>query len=266
MPSVPIDSVKPDPNQPRKHFDEDSLKKLQASIRTHGLLQWPVVTPDSSGQLIIVAGERRYRACKALGWASIPVIIDEIKHPKAVQLVENLQREDLTALEEAQAIKSLLEEHGHTQKMVARLLNKSPSYVSERLALLSLPTAIQELVIAGELSFSHAKLLKQAPAEEQEQLAKDIADSGDSVSEAKEKVRASKNNSEDNNDNPDKLVANAKKKILKASKLVVDALHDLSRCADGYEKPKQFQLADVVELLETADTKLEQFQKEEKKQ
>lgn len=128
MPVVPIKSVVRDKKQPRKHFDEAALKELAASIETHGLLQPVVVTPSNNGKLVLVAGERRYRACKALGWTDLPVnILENVEELRAVQLVENLQRKDLTAVEEAQAIKSLIDEHGHTQKQVATLLGRTLS-------------------------------------------------------------------------------------------------------------------------------------------
>ena len=106
--SVPIDTVIPDPNQPRKNFGGPEDKELTANIKVHGLLQPIAVRPDGNGMLVVIAGERRWRACKTLGWTEIPVIIHEnIKHLQEVQISENLHRKNLTALEEAQTYQKL---------------------------------------------------------------------------------------------------------------------------------------------------------------
>ena len=254
MPTVPIESVVPDPNQPRKTFNEKLLKELRASIKTHGLLQPVVVTPGSNGKFIIVAGERRYRACVALGWTSIPVVIlDAPKHPGVLQLVENLHREDLISIEEAKAFKALIDKYNYTQTQAAKLVNKSKAYVSERLALLNLQPNVQQLVLDGQLAFSHARLLAQAPEGEREQLATDAAKAGTSARELKKKVKPKKEPT------PDEIVVKAQKDLSRARTLVDKALQKFAIVADAFEEHDQHRLADVVEHMEQADGILEGF-------
>ena len=187
--SVPIETVLPDHEQPRKSFGGPEDRELTANIKVHGLLQPVGVRPDGNGQLVIVAGERRWRACKALRWTEIPVIIHEnIKHVQEVQISENLHRKNLTALEEAQAYQKLVDD-GLTQKDISKRVNKSQAYISERLALLDLPEKVQELVLNGKLSFSHAKLLSQTPDKDVERIATEAAENKTSVRDLKNKVR-----------------------------------------------------------------------------
>ena len=128
--TAPIYTVVPDPNQPRKSFGGPEDKELTANIKAHGLLHPIAVRPDGNGQLVIVAGERRWRACKELAWTEIPVTIHKnIKHLQEVQISENLHRKNLTVLEEAQAYKKLLDDD-LTQKDIAKRVNKSQAYTS----------------------------------------------------------------------------------------------------------------------------------------
>jgi ParB family chromosome partitioning protein len=158
---VPIDAVVPNPRQPRTEFDTESIDALAASIGAIGLLQPIVVRRDEDGY-VLVAGERRLRGAKRAGLQSIPAVIrdggdDEANLTEA--LVENLQREDLNVLEEAAAYQALLEEYGMTHDGVAQQVGKSRSAITNTLRLLQLPTAIQAMLVRGDLTPGHARAL-----------------------------------------------------------------------------------------------------------
>jgi ParB family chromosome partitioning protein len=158
---IPIDAVAPNPRQPRTEFDTESIDALAASIGAIGLLQPIVVRLDEDGY-VLVAGERRLRGAKQAGLQSIPAVIrdggdDEANLTEA--LVENLQREDLNVLEEAAAYQALLEEYGMTHDGVAQQVGKSRSAITNTLRLLQLPTAIQAMLVRGDLTAGHARAL-----------------------------------------------------------------------------------------------------------
>lgn len=146
--------------QPRKNFDEESLSKLSDSIKEHGVLQ-PIVVRPSGGKYQIIAGERRFRASKMAGLIEIPVIIKNFddKQSAIVALIENLQREDLSPIEEARGYQSLMKIHDMTQEDVAETVGKSRSAVANSLRLLTLPQSVLELVSEGKLSAGHARAL-----------------------------------------------------------------------------------------------------------
>lgn len=158
---IAVDSVVPNPHQPRKDFDPEAIASLASSIDSIGLLQ-PIVVREDDGSYVLVAGERRLRAMKSLNRATIPAVIrsetDDATN-LAEALVENIQREDLNPLEEAAAFQELLEEYGKTHEEVAESVGKSRSTISNTLRLLQLPAAIQKLVTSGELSAGHARAL-----------------------------------------------------------------------------------------------------------
>jgi len=139
---VPLSSVVPNPDQPRKHFSEDALADLAASIKTRGLLQ-PIVVRRTSDGYSLLAGERRFRAAKLAGLDRVPALIREGDDDLEVALIENLQREDLSPLEEAEALALLIERHGYSHREVADLLGKSRPYVSNTLALIKLPESVK---------------------------------------------------------------------------------------------------------------------------
>ncbi|MFQ5523410.1 MAG: ParB/RepB/Spo0J family partition protein [Acidimicrobiia bacterium] len=157
---VAVDEIQPNPEQPRSRFDDESLGELTASIEEVGVLQ-PVVVRRSEQGYVLVAGERRWRAAKKAGLDSIPAVVRESSGDSALveALIENVQRQDLTPLEEAHAYKQLLEEYGMTQESVARRVGKSRPAVSNTLRLLQLPGAIQAMVDSGALSAGHARAL-----------------------------------------------------------------------------------------------------------
>lgn len=146
--------------QPRKIFDEDKLKELAESIRTHGIVQ-PIVVKQTKGRYTIIAGERRYRAARLAGLQTVPVIIKNLNDRELmeVSLVENLQREDLNPLEEAEAIKLLMEEYDLTQERVSERISRSRSAIANTLRLLTLPDEIKQMIYDNLLSSGHARTL-----------------------------------------------------------------------------------------------------------
>lgn len=149
-----LSEVEPNKNQPRKHFDDEALASLADSIREHGVLQPLLVRPMPNGKYQIIAGERRWRACRMLGLSEVPVIIKEMEDVTAAEiaLIENLQREDLSPLEESEGYQELIDIYGLTQEQVSQRVGKSRSAVANSLRLLQLPKVALNLVAEGLLS------------------------------------------------------------------------------------------------------------------
>ena len=159
-----ISEIEPNKNQPRKSFNNETLKQLADSIREHGVLQSLIVRSIASGDYMIIAGERRWRAAKMAGLSEIPVLIrDDLSEEQAMQIamIENLQRENLNPIEEALGYKELIDKFGMTQDKLAQVLGKARSSVANSLGLLSLPNGVQELLRNGSLSAGHCKALKK---------------------------------------------------------------------------------------------------------
>ncbi len=189
---VPIGDITPNPHQPRVHFDEESIAELTASIQQLGVLQPVLVRPVGSG-FELIAGERRWRAASRAGLALIPAVVRESDDLASVEqaLVENLHRQDLTALEEAAAYQQLIEDFGLTHEQLADRVGKSRSAISNTLRLLGLPPAIQHLLADGKLSAGHARALLATPDRTlQEALARRAADEGWSVRAVEEAVKS----------------------------------------------------------------------------
>ena len=159
--SIKISQIVPNPFQPRVHFDKDALKELASSIEEHGLLQPITVIKKSKNEYILVSGERRMRATKLLGNDEINAIIANIDEQKLreLALIENIQREDLNALEIAKSLNELISEHKITQDEVAQMVKKSRSWVANTLRILKLDEDIQKRIANGEISSGHAKIL-----------------------------------------------------------------------------------------------------------
>lgn len=159
---IGVGAIHPLPGQPRRHFDEAAIEELAASIGTRGVLQPVIVRPAPDGQgYQLVAGERRWRAAQRAGLHQIPALIRSLDDAATyeIALVENIQRQDLNAIEEAGAYRRLIEDFGHSQDAMARLVGKSRSHVANLLRLLDLPAAVQALVGDGALSMGHARAL-----------------------------------------------------------------------------------------------------------
>ena len=177
--TLPLREIEPDPGQPRKTFDDETLAELSASIAEHGLLQPIAVRPKPSGGYLIVAGERRWRASRMAGLTEVPVLVKDVTDEQAMELalVENLQREDLDPVEEAAGIRELMTRCDLTQEQAARKLGKSRSALANSLRLLSLPETVLELLKSGFITIGHAKVVLGLPAPElQEEAAQMIAD------------------------------------------------------------------------------------------
>lgn len=157
---LPIRMVDPNRDQPRRSFDEDALKELAASIAAVGVIQ-PIIVCPTGERYQIIAGERRYRASRMAGLDEIPAIVRDWDHQRRLEaaLIENLQRNDLNAIEEAQGVRNLMDESGLTQEKVAERLGKSRSAVANLLRLLNLEASVQQLVVDGKLSAGHARAL-----------------------------------------------------------------------------------------------------------
>lgn len=185
--TLPLREIEPDPGQPRKTFDDETLAELSASIAEHGLLQPIAVRPKPSGGYLIVAGERRWRASRMAGLTEVPVIVKDVTDEQAMELalVENLQREDLDPVEEAAGIRELMTRCDLTQEQAARKLGKSRSALANSLRLLSLPETVLELLKSGFITIGHAKAVLGLPTPElQEEAAQMIADNQLNVRQA----------------------------------------------------------------------------------
>lgn len=170
---IPVASIEPHPGQPRRIFDEAALEELAQSISVRGVIQ-PIVVRPHGHRFQIVAGERRWRASQRARLHEVPAVVREFSDTETLEvaLIENIQRQDLNAIEEAQAYKRLVEEYGHTQEELGRFVHKSRSHVANLLRLLDLPARVQVLVGTGELSMGHARAL--VAASDPEALAEEI--------------------------------------------------------------------------------------------
>jgi ParB family chromosome partitioning protein len=177
---MPVSSIEPHLGQPRRHFDEAALTELAESIRERGLIQ-PIVVRPHGHRYQIVAGERRWRAAQKAQLHEVPVIVRDFSDSETLEvaLLENIQRQDLNAVEEAEAYKRLMDEYGHTQEALAKIVNKSRSHVANLLRLLDLPESVRGLVATGELTMGHARAL--VTALDPEALAQDVVSRGLSV-------------------------------------------------------------------------------------
>jgi ParB family chromosome partitioning protein len=186
---MPIDLLHANPNNPRKHFKEDELDDLSRSIREKGLLQPLVVRRRSDGAYEIVAGERRWRAAQRAGVHEIPVLIRELSDGEALEiaLIENIQRSDLNAIEEARGYTQLMEQFSYTQTQLAESVGKSRSHIANTMRLLSLPEAVKAYIEQGTLTAGHARAL--VATDSAEQLAEQIIKLGLTVRDAEELSR-----------------------------------------------------------------------------
>jgi ParB family chromosome partitioning protein len=188
---LPVSSLSPHPHQPRRHFDEEALAELAESIRSRGLIQPIVVRPHGDGYQI-VAGERRWRAAQRARVHDVPVLIRDFNEAETLEvaILENIQRQDLNAIEEAEAYKRLIEEYGHTQEALGHLVHKSRSHVANLLRLLDLPERVRAYVASGELSMGHARALVSSA--DPEALALEVINRDLSVRDTEKLVRQGK--------------------------------------------------------------------------
>lgn len=192
---IPVQSMRPNPYQPRQAFDEEALAELADSMQRSGLLQPVVARPVANGSYELVAGERRWRAAQRLGWAEIGAVVREVDDQTllTLALVENLQRDALSPIDEAHGYRRLIDEFGVSQTAVGDLVGRDRSTVANALRLLKLPVAVQEMVHAGKLSVGHARaLLALADGAKIERLARVAVERELSVREVETLVRGGK--------------------------------------------------------------------------
>lgn len=166
--TVPVNSISPNPLQPRTEMDDQSLAELSDSIKEHGLIQPLIVRQEDKGKYTLIAGERRWRAAQMAGISELPVVIKEASSQEMLELalIENIQRADLNPIEEAHAYQQLIDEFNLTQETVAARVGKSRPTIANTLRLLNLPTAIQAAVLGGKISGAHARALLPLDTEE----------------------------------------------------------------------------------------------------
>jgi ParB family chromosome partitioning protein len=188
---IEVSRIRPNPDQPRSQFGDEGLDELAASIREHGVLQPILVRPDGDG-FMIVAGERRWRAAQRAQAHRIPAIIRDLAPGQVaeVALIENIQREDLNPIEEAEAYRQLIAAHGHTQEGLAKIVHKSRSHVANLLRLLDLPDFVRQSLLRGDISMGHARAV--AAANDPEALVRTILAKGWSVRQAEDAARSEK--------------------------------------------------------------------------
>lgn len=199
---VSLKEIFPNKNQPRKVFDQEELEGLAASIKEHGVLQ-PLILRKTQDGYQIIAGERRYRAAKLAGLDKVPVLVKDISDQQAdaISLIENLQREDLNPIEEAQALKAMMGTHKLTQQDLADLIGKSRSSIANLLRLLNLEEEVQDYLAQGDLTFSHGKLLlKIKDPKKQVAKARDIIKKGQTILETEENLEGKKPKSQEKKD------------------------------------------------------------------
>ena len=260
-----INKIYPNPNQPRKHFDEEALQELANSIKLHGIIQPIVVNKEDDDKYMIIAGERRWRASRIAGLNIVPVVIKNYteKQVKEVSLIENLQREDLNPIEAARAIKQLMEEYNFTQEAVADRIGKSRSNITNTLRLLTLYPEVVKMVEDGRLSAGHARaLVVIEDTNQQIKLARQSADGKMSVRDLEKAVK--------NVLNPPKKVAT---KVSEQSLELKELIQDMQRVfatkvsaigndnkgriyIDYYSRDDLDRLADMVELLKKKEITL----------
>ncbi len=183
--SIAVGRIRPNPLQPRKLFDDASLDELAESIAQHGLIQ-PILVRRANDGFEIIAGERRWRAAQRAHVHAIPALVrdDSDATIAEIALIENIQRQDLNAIEEAEGYKALIANHGHGQDTVGKLVGKSRSHIANLLRLLDLPLAVREMLMRGDLTMGHARAI--ASSDEPERLATQIVTGGLSVRQAEQ--------------------------------------------------------------------------------
>lgn len=207
---IRINELEPNSDQPRKYFDDDKLVQLSDSIKQHGVIQ-PIIVKKHNNIYTIIAGERRWRAAKLAGLTKVPVLVKEYtdKQVMEIALIENLQREDLNPIEEADAYQRLIDEYHLTQEQISESLGKSRPAIANTLRLLNLPNSIKKFVISGDLSSGHARCLIVLSDEVKQQVAANyIIDNKLSVRETEKYIK--------------KLMEDAPKKVNKTNPDIID--------------------------------------------
>ncbi|MBP3619226.1 MAG: ParB/RepB/Spo0J family partition protein [Clostridia bacterium] len=265
---IDITKIKPNPNQPRKIFDEEALKDLAASIKVHGIVQPIVLNKSSNGEYLIIAGERRWRAANLCGLKTVPAVVNNYteKQIKEISIIENLQREDLNPVEAARAIKELMEEYQLTQETVSERIGKSRSNVANTLRLLTLDPTVLNLVENGKVSAGHARcLVVVEDVNQQIKMAQLVATKNLSVRDLEKMVK--------NYTNPTKKVVVKSEQSLELKELInqmqktfatkVSAIGNDSKgriYIDYYTRDDLDRIAELLELLNKKEMTLQDLQ------
>ncbi|WP_102335219.1 nucleoid occlusion protein [Salimicrobium jeotgali] len=228
---IPIAKIHPNRFQPRTVFSAEKIAELAQTLHTHGMIQPIVVRETEDGEYELIAGERRWRASQSLGWEKIPAIIREMTNTQtaSVALIENLQREELSVIEEATAYRKLLDMHELTQEALAQRLGKSQSAIANKLRLLKLPESVQQAVLDKNITERHARaLIALKDTEKMEKLLQEIIDEGLNVKQTEERIKEMKDPKEKKKPAPKKK----KPKIKGVSKDMRIAMNTIRQSLD----------------------------------
>ena len=251
---LPVREIEPDPDQPRKNFDEDAMAALAESIGENGLLQPIAVRPQGLGGYSIVAGERRWRASRMAGLTEVPVIVKDVTDEQAMELalVENLQREDLDPIEEAEGYKTLMDNYHLTQEEAAERVGKSRSAVANSLRLLGLCPEVRQMLQNGDLSGGHARALLPLKADLQLDAANLIVKQGLSVRQTEALAKRLANPKEERKPTNDELIAESYGRL--AAQELSDKIGRTCRIVSGKKKGRieldYYGIDDLNDLLE----------------
>ncbi len=260
-----INKLYPNPNQPRKHFDDEALQELANSIKIHGVIQPIIVNKQDGDKYLIIAGERRWRASRIAGLSSVPVVVKTYteKQVKEVSLIENLQREDLNPIEAARAIKQLMEEYNFTQEAVADRIGKSRSNITNTLRLLSLYPDVIKMVEDGKLSSGHARaLVVVEDTTQQIRFAKAACDGKMSVRDLEKAVKNYLNPAKKTADKPAEQSLELRELIAEMQRVFATKVSAIGNDNKGriyidyYSRDDLDRLSDMIELLKKKEITL----------
>lgn len=228
--TIRISEIEPNKNQPRRHFDEAAITALADSIRQHGLIQ-PILVRSTGTGYQIVAGERRWRACRMLGMSEIPAVIKDFSDSETAQiaLIENIQREDLNPIEEAAAYKELMDKYDMTQEALSKAVGKSRPSIANSVRLLNMPEQVQELVKKGELSAGQAKAIAAADSDEDMIYLAERAANGQLTVRAIEKMLSKKDEEENEGSDDNKMSAEKRQNMNYFTEMEISLRDALSR-------------------------------------
>ena len=256
--TIPLSQIESCRAQPRKNFDQEKLEELADSIRQHGVIQPLTVRKLSSGYYQIIAGERRWRAARMTELTEIPAVVIEADDQKAMELamIENLQREDLNPMEEAEGFRALVANYGMTQEEAARRVGKSRSAVANAMRLLDLSPALQELVTEGQLSAGHARALLPLSPGLRAEAAKTVIDGGLNVRQTEQLVKRLQDRAAEE-EKPEKKEALAVDYVAEAEKSLSARLGRACRISHGKKKGKveiaYYGVDDLNQLLDALE-------------
>lgn len=228
--TIRISEIEPNKNQPRRHFDEATITALADSIRQHGLIQ-PILVRSTGTGYQIVAGERRWRACRMLGMSEISAVIKDFSDSETAQiaLIENIQREDLNPIEEAAAYKELMDKYDMTQEALSKAVGKSRPSIANAVRLLNMPEQVQELVKKGELSAGQAKAIAAADSDEDMIYLAERAANGQLTVRAIEKMLSKKDEDESETSDDNKITAEKRQNMNYFTEMEISLRDALSR-------------------------------------